>query len=292
MYRILTIIFFLSPFAAFAQASSTVDPKITSEQAPPQTDAALRDRIKQFYQAHVDGKFRLANKVVAEDSQDFFFAIQKPRYLSFEIIRINYSPDFTHADAVVACRSEFVVEGHKFDSKIPVTSHWKLIDGEWFWYMEPTTEIKTPFGVMRAGPNKDGSEPPTVIPDARAAAQAILSAVQADTTDVRLSGYESSSAEVHIKNGMLGPVQLSVDIDGGFPGLSATLDKTQVKAGDTATLKFVCEPKDRSAKPTLTARVTVQPTNQVLAIKLTFAVPPEVEKLIPKSPQAAGRGLH
>jgi hypothetical protein len=283
MYRILIILCLFASFFAFSQTSSPVDPKITSEQAPPQTDAALRERIKQFYQAHVDGKFRLANKVVAEDSQDFFFAVSKPRYLSFEIVRINYSPDFTRADAVVACRHEFVVEGHKFDSKVPVTSHWKLINGEWFWYVEPVSEIKTPFGVMRAGPNKDGSEPPTVIPDARAAAQAILSAVQPDKTEVQLSAYEPSSAEVHIKNGMLGPVQLNVNIDAALPGLSATLDKTQVKAGDTATLKFAYEPKDRSGKAPLTARVSVQPTDQVFVIKLTFAPPPATQKPAPNS---------
>ena len=266
---------------------AAVDPKITSEQAPPETDAALRARISQFFQAHVDGKFRLANQVVADDSQDLFFAIQKPRYLSFEIARINYSPDFTRADAVVACRSEFVADGRKFMSAIPVTSHWKVVDGQWFWYMEANAEVKTPFGIMRMDPNQKGPEPAGAMPDPQAAAQAILSAVQADKTDIRLSGYEPSSAEVHIKNGMLGPVHLSVNIDGAFPGLIAHLDKADVKGGDTAVLKIACDPKDRSAKPALTARVMVQPTQQELNIRLTFAIPPEVEKMIPPSARPA-----
>jgi hypothetical protein len=168
-------------------------------------------------------------------------------------------------------------------TSVPVTSHWKLVDGQWFWYMEQTTEMKTPFGMMHMDPNQKGSAESTTLPDPQAAARAILSAVQADKTDIRLSGYEPSSAEVHIKNGMLGPVRLSVNIDGAFPGLSAQLDKTEVKGGDTAVLKIACEPKDKSAKPTLTARVTVQPTEQVLNIRLTFAIPPEIEKLIPPS---------
>jgi hypothetical protein len=288
MLKPLTIsLLYIAAAAAQDSKPPAVDPKITSEQAPPETDAALRARIQQFYQAHVDGKFRLANQVVADDSQDLFFAIQKPRYLSFEIARINYSPDFTRADAVVGCRSEFVAEGRKFMTSVPVTSHWKLVDGEWFWYMDPTAEVKSPFGMMHMDPNQKGPEPTTAMPDPQAAARAILSAVQADKTDVRLSGYEPSSAEVHIKNGMLGPVHLSVNIDGAFPGLIAQLDKTDVKGGDTAALKIACDPKDRSAKPTLTARVTVQPTEQVLNIRLTFAIPPEVEKLIPPSARPA-----
>ena len=56
---------------------------------------------------------------------------------------------------------------------------------------------------------------------------------------------------------------------------------------DTAVLKINCEPKDRSAKPTLTARITVEPTNQVFTVRVTFAIPPEVEKQIPKSARPA-----
>ena len=172
-------------------------------------------------------------------------------------------------------------------TNVPVISHWKVVDGQWFWYMEPAMEVKTPFGAMHMDPNQKGTEPANAMPDPQAAAQAILAAVQADKSDVQLSGYESSSAEVHIKNGMLGPVHLSVNVDGAFPGLIAQLDKTDVKGGDTAVLKIACDPKDRSAKPTLTARVTVQPTQQVLNIRMTFAIPPEVEKLIPPSARPA-----
>jgi hypothetical protein len=58
------------------------------QKAPPEVDEALRARVTKFYQAHVDGKYRLADEVVAEDSKDAFFEARKPRYRKFELSRI------------------------------------------------------------------------------------------------------------------------------------------------------------------------------------------------------------
>jgi hypothetical protein len=72
--------------------------------APPrELDAALRDRVQKFFQAHVDGKFRAADQYVAEESKDAFFSADKPRYLSFELASITYSDQFTRATALVTC---------------------------------------------------------------------------------------------------------------------------------------------------------------------------------------------
>ncbi len=72
--------------------------------APPEVDAALRARISKFYQAHVDGKYRLAEPLVAEDTKDFFYQANKPHYLSFGITRIDYSDNFTKAKATIRVR--------------------------------------------------------------------------------------------------------------------------------------------------------------------------------------------
>ncbi len=272
----------LCVFALAAQEKKPEPPA-----APPEVDAALRARIQQFYQAHVDGKYRLADQVVAEDSKDWFFAAAKPRYLGFEIIRINYSDEFKKAEAVVSCQADWYVRGTKMKVNLPSTSLWKVVDGQWFWYIVPVTEVKTPFGTMNynGGAVKDGA-PPAAVPglpgDPQVLAQKILEQVQTDKQDLLLSSYEASSGEVKIFNKMQGPITLRAEIDGAFPGLTFKLDKTEVKAGDSATLQIRFKPKDRVAKPSLTARVYVEPTAQVLPVKLTFAIPPEIEKLIPK----------
>jgi hypothetical protein len=266
--------------ALFAQ-----DKAVTPEQPPPEVDAALRARIRIFYQAHVDGKFRVADQVVAEDSKDAFFAAPKQKYGGFEILRINYSDHFTKADAVVMCAGEWVVRGQRMKVNMALPSKWKLENGEWFWYVVPVTEVQTPFGVMHAPPDdKAGAPTPAIAipPDPMVAAQAILQSVKADKKELMLSSYAKAEGEVKITNGMQGSISLRAEIDGRFPGLNFALDKTVLKAGEVATLKITCDPKDRVPKPTLTARVFVDPTGQVLPVTLYFAVPPEIEKQIPK----------
>ena len=70
--------------AVFAQTPTDVFHK-----APPHVDEALRTRVSQFLQAHVDGKFRNAIDLVADNSKDFYFAMEKRKYLSFEIVKID-----------------------------------------------------------------------------------------------------------------------------------------------------------------------------------------------------------
>src|SRR5260370_36632618 len=65
--------------------------------APPEVDAALRERAGKFFQAHVDGKFRQADAYVAEDAKDAFFEQDKPRYRKIEGMTIDYNDEFTKA---------------------------------------------------------------------------------------------------------------------------------------------------------------------------------------------------
>jgi len=144
--------------------------------------------------------------------------------------------------------------------------------------------VATPFGTMDFNSGKEAAAGgvPALPGDPKVLAERILNSVKVDKQELVLSSYERSSGEVRIHNGMSGSITVQADLDGGFAGLTMKLDRQTVPAGGDAVLTFTCEPKDRVAKPTLTARISVDPTNQVIPIKLTFAIPPELEKLIPK----------
>src|ERR1700733_15530283 len=78
------------PLLAFGQAFG---------QAPsPEADQALRERVSEFFQDHVDGKFIKAFDLVAEDTKEYFFSAQKSKLLSFKIDTIEYSENSTKAD--------------------------------------------------------------------------------------------------------------------------------------------------------------------------------------------------
>ena len=136
---------------------------------PPGVDEALRARIKEFYQLQVDAKYRQAEALVAEDSKDAYYNSQKPKYLNFEMRDIEYSNDFTHAKATVACETIVNIAGFTGTPlKIPMRTYWKLENGEWFWYLDNQQVRQTPFGptVPSAGSRPAGSPPvlPPVLP--------------------------------------------------------------------------------------------------------------------------------
>src|SRR5215472_12205106 len=97
---------------------------------PADVDQALRARIQEFYQLHVKGDFRHAEELVAEDTKDFYYSHNKPKYLSAEISRIEYSDRFTKAKATVLCEQYVMLPGFTDKPiKVPTPSTWKLIDG-------------------------------------------------------------------------------------------------------------------------------------------------------------------
>ncbi len=263
--------------AAFGQASTLF------EKAPPEIEEALRARIMQFYQAHVDGKWRLADQVVAEESKDTFLGADKQRLKSYSIVKIKYSKDFSDAEVVASCRTEMVMHGNRMEVPLAIASHWKTIEGQWFWYAPTVTgKWMTPAGPMTAGPD-NGQKPSRAMPgDPAVLAAQLLDRIKVDKTEILLSSYEPASMEVIVTNDTDGPVNVKVDVDGAFAGVTAKIDKPVLNAHDKATVVFACTPKDKAPKPTLTARISVEPFQKVFTLKMTFAIPPEIQKMIPK----------
>lgn len=255
--------------AALAQ-----NPAELFEQAPPPVDSALRARINKFFQAHVDGKFRLADEVVAEDTKDAFFAANKTRYYSFEIVKITYSENFTRAQAVVSCEMDFTIPGAgKVRVKAPRTTTWKLLDGQWWYYILPTDSYDSPFGKMHPGPEGKASGP--VTPQTGPSMAAIMSMVKSSKSEVGLSSDKPGSDEVILTNTLPGTVTLVLQYP-GLPGLDIQLDRKELRTGETARLSFRWEPEDKPPPPSLMAQTLVQPTAQVIAIRVRFTPSPRV----------------
>lgn len=253
----------------FLSLSWAQEPTDLFRKAPPDVDEALRARIAKFYKAHVDGKPRLAEEVVAEDSKEIFYNAQKPRYLSYKINRIDYTGDFTQAKATVVCEMHMNALG--FSGKplpIPLPSTWKLVNGEWFWFVDPEMLKITPFGKMKEG--DDSGETPAIQkgPDL----VSLWSQVKADKSAVQLKAGEPSSDQVSITNKMPGAVSLSFQ-DPHLAWLKITLDRTELKAEEKATLTFRSDPEQLKKVPAspITVSLVVQPTNQIIPVHVVFS---------------------
>jgi hypothetical protein len=251
-----------------ASCLSAQPPSDLFQKAPPAVDEALRARIAKFFQLHVDGKFRQAESLVAEDSKDFFYSANKPKYMGFEIKNIAYTDDFTKAKAVVV--AQMVVMAPGFLDKpvpVPIPSRWKLEKGDWYWYIDEDELNMTPFGKMKSGTAPPGGSSVPAIPGPEEAAR-LLSGVRAEKEEMVLKAKEPGSAEFTIVNTMPGFVSLALD-ELHFPGVSVKLDTAQLAAGAKAHVTLDWKPGLYLAKM-LEVRVRVQPTNQLLRLRARF----------------------
>ncbi|HUS06333.1 MAG TPA: hypothetical protein VMZ52_08560 [Bryobacteraceae bacterium] len=257
------------------------------QKAPPAVDAALRERVAKFFQAHVDGKFRAADEMVAEDSKDVFFAMEKTRYLSYELVGIKYSENFTKATVITAL--EMKARSARFGNmnvKPPLTSLWKFEKGDWYWYVIPRKEWETPFGVMKKGP--DGvagapAAPPPSLLDAfkGVSVDQVLRQVKVSTQEIRLSSSEPGEGAVTVENNMPGPISLKLD-QPSLKGLAASLDKTQLGSKESARVVIKYSPATKEAKTATVLNLEVSPTGQIIPLRITFAPPVDATTVKPK----------
>jgi len=240
--------------------------------APPAIDEALRDRISKYFQLQVDGKPRLAEQYVAEDSKDYYYEMQKPRYLSYEIRSISYSDEFTKAKAMIAVEMTVNLPGFQNKPmKVPFMTWWKVVDGQWFWYVQPDAARVTPFGKMNPGPVKsDGAQaggPPDMskTPDILS----LWKQVTADKQSVQLKAHEVSSEQVTISSQLPGMASLQLQAP-DVPGLLVKLDRAELKAGEKAVMSFDFKPEENAPQSPLTVNVLVQPINSVISVRVVF----------------------
>jgi hypothetical protein len=269
------------------------------QKAPPDVDSKLRTRISGFYQAHVDGKFRLADGFVHEDSKDTFFAAEKARFKTFKIISINYEANYTRAKVVVEVPWELLMPGFgKMDGvPRPIGSTWKLDAGEWWWYVEPFDPCKgveTPFGVMHKVECKDG-KPVNPASDGSGGTIADLyrqnavtlkglqSKVTASADSVLISSHRKSESEVVIRSNFDGPVTLSLELNASYPGFEAKLDRDKLEPGESTLVRLRYDPPSPTLNPDFVCGVRVMPMNHLIPIAVRFAVPP-VEPAKPAPP--------
>ena len=283
MTKMLKFGLFLIPcILAFGQEAP-----VSSEKAPPEVNQALRARLDKFYGAFIRGKFREAYLMVSEDSQDAFMESPKDTYDSCDIVKIDFTDNFSKATVLVKCHGTMAWHGANLPSIAPLTTHWKLQNGDWDWYYVRPTERITPWGVSKVPlEDTDKNKPKPSIPDAKAMIQTFQNAVKADKELVNLHSWENSKDVVHVHNDMPGTIELKLDVP-KQPGLKVRLDKNSLDAGQDATLEFEYKVDDAEAlcgecakkiQGTTIVTLTVEPIRRYLLIALNFEAKPAEER--------------
>lgn len=267
----------LLPFTALAQTPA------------PEVDQALRARVTEFFQAHVDGNYRKAFEVVAEDTKDYYFETEKIRFKSFKITDISFSSDFTDALVQLTAQREMKM---RYDfpvvvETVPMKTHWKIENGKWCFY-----EHDRPAWITAMGPSdRDKLKPQTPVAGATtppvgqdlspagiaALGSQIIQQSAIDKSELTLPLDRPSTEQVVFHNGQEGTVKVTL-ADGAKPaGLTAELDKTDVNAGGNAVVKIrFVPPADLAAgfvPANFTLRLVMEPFSMVFPITVKFGAP-------------------
>ncbi|HEY1759696.1 MAG TPA: hypothetical protein VGG72_30260 [Bryobacteraceae bacterium] len=265
----------LIPASGFAQ--------IPSPAPAPEVDQALRARVTEFFQDFVDGKFRLAINLVAEDTQDEYFSSPKAEIKSFKIDAIDFSSDFAKATVHMTVKQvwKLKAEGFMQDQIVesPMSTTWKVENGKWVFYhqIQPDGWV-TPMGPSAGFHKPDGTTGiPAKLDDATLTTEAdrVLHQTSVDKSQVLIAANQPSSTKVTFHNGAQGSVNVSLV---GLPkveGLTVTLDKQWVEAGKDAVLEFNYAPVAGLQPHAFTVAIEVAPFNQDYPVQVDFGAAPK-----------------
>lgn len=261
-------------FAAGAQEKSNL-----FNAAPPAVEKALRERIAGFYQAYVDGKFRSAEPFVAEDTKDLHYNQEKSKIGGFEIVKISWDDSFTKASVVTLVSTVIQLRGQNIPAKAPMATRWKLEDGKWCYYVDPTLGRPSPVGTMKpgAGNREGGRSAEAMMRDPNV----ILNQIKVSKERFLVRSWEKSADTVVVTNGMPGSVSLSLQIEPAA-GLTYRVEKKELAAGESSKIEVIYDPPNPAPKPTLRATLQVDPIGRTIILPIVFDVPEAVKKQLPK----------
>lgn len=244
---------------AFAQPNEPFKPK-----PPAGVDAALRARVLEFFDLHVKSQFRKAEELVAEDTKDFFYTHNKPKYISCELSKIDYSDHFTKANATVVCEQYIMMPGFTDrPMKVPTPSTWKIEKGNWVWYVDQDALRNTPWGRMTPGPFPEkGAPAPPSLANIPTSADFVFKQIRLDKDAVSLK--EGESAEITISNSAPGPMPVS--LPSPLKGIEGKFDVATVPSGGKAVLTLQASKGAKSG----VLNLQVEQTLQLIPIRITI----------------------
>ena len=247
-----------------------------------QAEVALRGRVTEFLQYHVDGNFRKAYDMVADDTKDDYFNSGKAQLESFKIDDVKLDDSFTKATVTATLSKMMMIAGQVIPMTAPSKTTWKIENGKWVWYNNAKGDLANPMAVGLPRPPAPATPPidsnsnsglPKNFDDKTiaAAAQSILQQVGVDRRQVTLATNRVSEDKVVFHNGMPGSVQLELS-GSDIPGFSAKIDQPYVRAGGDVPVVFRYEPADPAGrKDPITVQLVVQPLNQAFMIQVNFS---------------------
>jgi hypothetical protein len=238
---------------------------LCAAEAPSEVDQALRGRIDEFYKLQIDHQFRKAERLIAEESKEFYYEAKKPDIRSYSVDSIQYSDDLKSAVARIRGKVQIIFPGAPpmvIESVSP--SNWKLEDGLWCWYFDSSSLMDTPMG--KAAATAPGSPPP----DPAALFQnttiaAMKGVVHSDREQIQFDPAHMKAEVITLSNVLPGPVMLSAPKSAAFD-----ISIAKPTLGATESTQVTITPVQNATERPDVLNFTVEPVGQTVAIKIVW----------------------
>jgi len=254
-----------------------VVPNLAGEvpKVPEKVDKALRARVNEFFQYHVDGAFRKAMDMVADETKEEYFASGKVTLKAFKIDDIKYSDKFDKASVTTTITRDWEIRMHNNTVTLPMVTTWKMEHGKWVWYHTKQGEWLTPMGPSDYNAIKRNADGSVTLPKLSdevvlEAARKIMDSSGVDKLDVYFEPAKPGMDQISFRNGAQGAVQLEMTPMDPIPGLTYKFDKLNVNAGETAKLSFQYEPQEKTPPVEVPVHFTVVPFNITYVVLVHF----------------------
>ena len=213
----------------------------------------------------VQKKYREAERLVAPESRDTYYAQEKSVIKDYAITGVNWEKDFQKAE--VQLTSQVTVRHAmmgQFDVRVPFASHWMLENGHWMWYIPTVYSRETPFGTMKVDQNaaqQSGMDLQAMVAKGPDAAK-VQEGVKVDKNRITIPEGVGNKGTVTVENTLPGVVRIYTQIISTV-NLEATLSQTHLGLGDKATLTI--RRFDKPVKGSV-VYVRVDPTGQSIPV--------------------------
>jgi hypothetical protein len=243
---------------------------LSAADPPADVDAALRSRVKDFYQLQVNGKYREAEQFVAADTKDFYYGSKKSLIKAFKIVEIQYAPDFLRAKVKLSSRMQLPLPGAiETPLEVPLTSDWKIDNGQWCWYVDQSKLRDTPFGRFNPGGASNQGALPNGLPKppVEVSAASLRNGVSAEPPRLELDPSKSKPQIVILKNTLPGPV--TIRSLNNSPALDVVMGKSNLGANESTEITIT--PVAGSSERPSQLLLKVEPIGETLRIGLDYA---------------------
>jgi hypothetical protein len=260
--------------------------------AAPEVEERLQATVKDFIDLQIAKKWGASMKFIHEDSMDAYIGSEKDACFSMELLNVSYNDDFTEATVGMVCERAMATPVGGGRMPMPFTTYWKRVDDEWKWFA-PKSErppedemVMTPFGpVPRFSPDQLESgntervdkEPISSKLSMGPSVKELESPLKVNPDRVVLRADGESTAVAQIRNSFNGLMRIElrwVRLD----GLTAELDKTELQAGEVASITIRFQPPGIAPPPrTHAVWVETNPMRSATPVLIEFRYEEESE---------------